>query len=92
MRLAHHRVPMFLLGASFLAGCITRADIEEIKKNQKEILAKLDNVQKAGPQRPTPPQPQGPDPAKVYAFPIEDSPIKGPKDALVTLVEVSDFQ
>lgn len=92
MRLAHHRVPMLLLGFSFAAGCITRADIEEIKKNQKDILTKLDKVQSAGPQRPTPPPQRGPDPAKAYSFPVEDSPAMGPKDAWVTLIEVSDFQ
>ena len=93
MRLPQHRVPLLLLGFTFLAGCITRADIEEIKKNQKDILAKLDSAGKAaGPQRPTPPRPRGPDPANTYAFPAGDSPSKGPKDALVTIIEVSDFQ
>ncbi len=93
MRLTQQRVPLLLLGFTFLAGCITRADIEEIKKNQKDILTKLDKVGKAGPQRPTPPQkPRGPDPAKTYSFPVGDSPQKGPKDAWVTVIEVSDFQ
>src|SRR5262249_23036816 len=33
------------------------------------------------------------DPARaVYRVPVDDSPVKGPEDALVTLVEVSDFQ
>ena len=66
-------------------------NIEEIKENQKKILAKLES---GG--RPNMPaqaqQPQGPDPAKVYALPAGDSPVKGATDAWVTLVEVSDFQ
>jgi protein-disulfide isomerase len=32
------------------------------------------------------------DPKAVYRVPIDDSPVKGPADALVTVVEVSDFE
>ena len=32
------------------------------------------------------------DPKAVYRVPLEDSPVKGPADALVTVVEVSDFE
>ena len=67
-------------------------DIEEIKKNQKDILAKLDTIARSGGRPAAPQQPQGPDPAKTYAFPTGDSPAKGPADAWVTIVEVSDFQ
>jgi protein-disulfide isomerase len=38
-----------------------------------------------------PAQPQ-PDPAAVYRVPISGEPQKGPNDALVTIVEVSDFE
>ena len=73
------------------AACVTRGDIEEVKETQKKILAQLE---KGG--RPQGPQaqqrPQGPDPAKVYAFPVGKSATKGPADALVTLIEVSEFQ
>jgi hypothetical protein len=74
-----------------LASCVSRADIEELKKNQKDILTKLDKVQ-AAPARPTPQRPRGPDPGKVYSFPVEGSPAKGPNDAWITIIEVSDFQ
>jgi hypothetical protein len=92
MQINHHRMPMMLIALGFLASCVNPQDIVEIKKNQKDILAKLDKVGK-GAARPTPPsRPKGPDPKKVYAFPADTSPAKGPKDALVTLIEISDFQ
>lgn len=78
-----------------LTACVTRGEIEEIKNGQKEILNKLDALAKAGPRGPAAPQPQqprGPDPTKVYAIPVGDSAAKGPADAWVTIVEVSDFQ
>jgi protein-disulfide isomerase len=39
-------------------------------------------------------RPQRPleDPQAVYRVPVEDSPVKGPADALVTIVESSDFE
>ncbi len=90
MRALAHRSLLILL-AFAMASCVTRADIEEIKKNQKDILAKLDKVGGgAGAKRPQ--RPRGPDPAKTYAFPAGDSASKGPKDAWVTVIEISDFQ
>jgi protein-disulfide isomerase len=43
----------------------------------------------AAPQRPSRPTE---DVRAVYRVPLEDSPVKGPADALVTVVEVSDFE
>ncbi len=43
----------------------------------------------AQPQRPARPTE---DPRAVYRVPIDDSPVKGPADALVTIVESSDFE
>ncbi len=75
------------------SGCIDRSEIEELKKGQAEILAKLDKLEKSIGRPQAPPQaPQGPDPSKVYSFPLGDSPIKGSEDAWDTVVEVSDFQ
>src|SRR5947207_2233016 len=76
----------------FAVACVTRGDIEEVKQQQKDILAKIDRM---GGGRMPPgqaQQPQGPDPTKVYAYPVGDSPVKGSNDAWVTVVEVSDFQ
>jgi len=80
-----------------MVGCMSRADIEEIKQNQKDIVKELQELRKTGgpgarPQPPRGPQPGRPDPAAVYAFPVGDSPARGPKDAWVTIVGVSDFQ
>ncbi len=81
------------LAALALTACVTRGEIEELKKNDKEILAKLDKIA-AGAGRPGPQQqaPRGPDPEKVYAVQVGDSAAHGPADAWVTIVEVSDFQ
>lgn len=76
-----------------LVGCVARGEIEELKNNQKEILSALEKLEKAGPAaRARPSRPRGPDPSKVYAFPVGEAHIKGPKDAWVTIIEVSDFQ
>ncbi len=90
------RAKSFLLvvAALGLGACVTRGEVEELKQNQEKILAKLDALSRAGgPQRQAQPQrPQGPDPAKVYSVAIDGAATKGPADALVTVVEISEFQ
>jgi protein-disulfide isomerase len=73
--------------------------MEEIQKTQKEILAKLADIEKKisatqAPSRPESIPPVRPtiDYNKVHNLPIGRSPIKGNKNALVTIVEFSDFQ
>jgi len=72
------------------------ADVEEIKKGQKEILAKLEGLDKAVQQvkaaQPAAPNRPQIDPNKVYNIPIGRSPMKGPADAKVTIVKFSDYQ
>jgi protein-disulfide isomerase len=57
--------------------------IEKIEKTQKEMLASLKSKSR---QRPTV------DYNKVYDIKIGQSPVRGAKDAKVTLIEFSDFQ
>jgi protein-disulfide isomerase len=72
-----------------------RADIDEIKKGQKDLLAKLESVEKAVQAIKVPAAAPGRpqiDPNKIYNIPLTDAHPKGPKNAKVTIVEFSDFQ
>jgi len=87
---------MTLVAAAF-AGCggPSPADVDEIKKGQKEILAKLDALDKAVAQvKAAPAAAQRPqvDPNKVYPLAAGDSPARGPAEAKVLIVEFSDYQ
>jgi protein-disulfide isomerase len=66
-----------------------------VKKEQIYATLTKDGLTKAAapePQRPTA-QPGQPDPNAVYKVPLKgDEPQKGPDDALVTIVEFSDFE
>ncbi len=88
-------VRTFIALGAVLAGCgATPTDIEELKKGQRDILAKLDGLDKAVQQVRAAPaaRPGAPDPNKVYTIPVGASAIRGPKDAKVTIVEFADFQ
>jgi protein-disulfide isomerase len=85
-----------LVGIAALVACGTNsADIQELKKGQEDILAKLGELDKsvkavrAAPAAPARPEI---DPNKVYDIPVANSPLKGPRDAKVTIVKFSDYQ
>lgn len=65
--------------------------LDEIQKTQKEILIKLNELEKKV-SRAVPSAAPTIDPNKVYNIPIGNSPIRGSKNAPVTIVEFSDFQ
>ena len=86
-----------LLSVVTLAACGGSAsDIQELKKGQKDILAKLEGLDKTIQQMKTaqPAAAQRPqmDPNKVYSIPVGNTPVRGPKTAKVTIAEFSDFQ
>src|SRR5258707_12548485 len=84
-----------VLGGLLAGGGPSPADVEEIKKGQKEILAKLDALDKAVAQvKAAPAAAQRPqiDPNKVYPLAAGDSPSRGPADAKIMIVEFSDYQ
>jgi protein-disulfide isomerase len=98
--------PLVAVFAVYLAACTDpqavseiKGKVDEIQAQQKDILAKLDAIDKgqkematkvAAPARPPGPPPE--DPNKVYNVPVGNSFSKGPANAKVTLVEFSDFQ
>jgi len=69
-------------------GAVDQKGIKELQKNQKEILTRLDKLEKilSGRKRPQV------DYNKVHDIKLTDSYFRGPKDAKATLVEFSDFQ
>jgi len=81
------------------SGCAQKSDVEAIQVTQKEILAKLEKLDKdqatllakVGSAQPAAARPQV-DPNKVYEIPVGSSQVRGPKDAPVTIVMFSDFQ
>lgn len=80
-------------GAPLVPACQPSSeDITELRNQQRQILAKLDRIEKKLAQGPGRQQQVGPDPAKAYDLPVGKSPLKGPENAPVTIVEFSDYQ
>lgn len=81
---------------ALLAACGANSeDMKKLEDSQRQILAKLTDLEKKVEQisaRPAAPQAPQVDPNKVYNIPAGDSPFKGPAKAPVILTEFSDFQ
>ncbi len=71
-------------------------DVRELEQQQKEILTKLGDLDKKLDQLakapPAAARPQQADADRVYELPVGGSPVKGPANAKVAIVEFSDFQ
>ena len=64
-----------------------------VKKSQLYATLTKDGLTKAAPPKPKAPKAGQPDPKAVYKVPLKgNEPQKGPDDALVTIVEISDFE
>ena len=81
---------------ALLAACGANSeDMKKLEDSQRQILAKLTDLEKKVEQisaRPAAPQAPQIDPNKVYDIPAGDSPFKGPANAPLVLAEFSDFQ
>lgn len=75
-----------------------KASVERMEAQQKDIVTKLEGLEKSNKELATKvasggaAKPAGPDPNKKYDIKIGNSFAKGPADAKVTIVEWSDFQ
>ncbi|MBW1755311.1 MAG: thioredoxin domain-containing protein, partial [Deltaproteobacteria bacterium] len=64
-----------------------------VKKEQMYATVTKDGLTKAAAAKPAAAKPGQPDPKAVYKVPLKgDEPQKGPDDAFVTIVEISDFE
>ena len=88
-------VALIALALVTVGGCDRRSeDLEEVRRDQREILFRLGiltkAIEQAGSRAPTAANPGKP--PQVYEIALGESPVKGRRDAPVTIVEFSDFQ
>ncbi len=83
-----------LLIPLFFAGCADKEKLSEIENTQKDMLKKIASLEENQEKILKAFKPRGPEinPNKVYDIPVGSSPIKGNKNAPVTIIEFSDFQ
>jgi protein-disulfide isomerase len=84
-----------IFASAALAACGSPDDLREIRDGQRELRAKLGDIEKKGGSdrvATAAAAPGAADPNRVFNIPIADSPVKGAAAAKVTLLEFSDFQ
>ncbi|MBB85381.1 MAG: hypothetical protein CL931_16350 [Deltaproteobacteria bacterium] len=84
-------VSFSILGASFFIGSSLERTTSELAA-VTDALEELELAAAPSPDGRAPSRPPFPDPGSEYDVEIGQAPIKGPKDAMVTIVEWSDFQ
>ena len=79
--------------AAALVACGNSEELKQLQESQRKLEAKVAELEKkvAGAAPAVAARPPI-DPNKVYDLPIGKSPVKGPADAPVVMVEFSDFQ
>lgn len=80
-----------------LSGCHREPQgADELRAEHRQILSRLadleQKIDRLASRSAGAPRPLGPDPARTYNLPVEGSPVKGPAEAPITIVEFSDYQ
>lgn len=73
----------------------TRESLQAMRSELSALKESIDQIAAREPDptlEPTAEPRRGPDPQSVYAFELDDAPVKGKADAWITVVEISDFQ
>jgi protein-disulfide isomerase len=84
---------LIVLGvAAALSACASSEEVKQVQESQRKLEAKVAELEKKVAAAPAVAARPQIDPNKVYDLPIGKSPVKGPADAPVVMVEFSDFQ